>query len=411
MNKLYTIDLFAGCGGLSEGFLSEGHFSSQASVEWEEAQCATLANRLKTVWNKRNADEAVIRFDVRRTNELLYGYDDPQYGQNPGLIKLVGNKHISVIIGGPPCQAYSLAGRIRDEHGMKNDYRNYLFESYIKIVKYFSPDYFVFENVIGLLSAAPDGTPIINKIREAFDKAGYSVLNDFKDALFDVADLGLPQHRKRVIILGVRRKNSSLTERKRCDAILADFYDSLHHSYYNGPHTVWQAIKDLPKMRPLNAPIKEKAGKFSHEPISTKVPNHIPRFHSERDIKVFSLLTSDIESGQNKYTHIEQLKKLYTKITGKTSNIHKYYVLRKNEPSNTIPAHLYKDGLRHIHPDPKQARTITVREAARLQTFPDDFVFLGSMSSQYQMIGNAVPVAFAKMIAQSLYKVIKKYRG
>ena len=92
-------------------------------------------------------------------------------------------------------------------------------------------------------------------------------------------------------------------------------------------------------------------------------------------------------------------------------NVHKYYVLRWNEPSNTIPAHLYKDGLRHIHPDPKQARTITVREAARLQTFPDDFVFLGSMSSQYQMIGNAVPVAFAKMIAQSLYKVIKKYRG
>ena len=411
MNKLYTIDLFAGCGGLSEGFLSEGHFYSQAAVEWEEAQCTTLANRLKTAWNKKNADEAVIRFDIRRTKELLYGYDDPQYGQNPGLVKLVGNRHISVIIGGPPCQAYSLAGRIRDKYGMKKDYRNYLFESYIQIVNHFSPDYFVFENVVGLLSAAPDGNPITDRIREAFDTAGYSVLNDFKDALFDVADLGLPQHRKRIIILGVKRANSSLTERKRCNSILTDFYDLLHQSYYKGPHTVWQAIKDLPKMRPLNTPIKKNARRFSHKPTSTKVPNHVPRFHSERDIKVFSLLSSDIESGQNKYTRIEQLKKLYTKITGKISNIHKYYVLRKNEPSNTIPAHLYKDGLRHIHPDPEQARTITAREAARLQTFPDDFVFLGSMTAQYQMIGNAVPVAFAKMIAESLYKVIKKHRG
>ena len=409
MTKLYTIDLFAGCGGLSEGFLSEGHFLSQASVEWEEAQCATLINRLKTVWKNKNADQSVIRFDVRRTKELLYGYNDSQYGRNPGLIKLVGDKHISVIIGGPPCQAYSLAGRIRDRDGMKNDYRNYLFESYIKIVKHFSPEYFIFENVIGLLSASPDGTPIVNKIKESFNKEGYSILDNLKDALFDVADLGLPQHRKRVIILGVKRKNSSLSEHNRCNMILSDFYDLLHHAFYNGPHTVWQAIRDLPKIYPLNAPIKVKSRRFSHNPISTEISNHISRFHSERDINVFKLLASDIESGQNKYTNISQLKKLYTQITGKTSNVHKYYVLRKNEPSNTIPAHLYKDGLRHIHPDSKQARSITVREAARLQTFPDDFVFLGPMSSQYQMIGNAVPVAFAKMIAQSLYKIIKKY--
>jgi len=84
-------------------------------------------------------------------------------------------------------------------------------------------------------------------------------------------------------------------------------------------------------------------------------------------------------------------------------------VLRKDEPSNTIPAHLYKDGMRHIHPDPEQARSITVREAARLQTFADDFEFLGPMMAQYKMIGNAVPSEFARIIAKSLYKIIKTY--
>ena len=137
--------------------------------------------------------------------------------------------------------------------------------------------------------------------------------------------------------------------------------------------------------------------------------NHIPRFHSKRDIGVFQLLAEDIASGKMLYASIDSLKDLYTKVTGKKSNIHKYYVLRKYEPSNTIPAHLYKDGMRHIHPDPKQARSITVREAARLQTFDDDFEFLGPMMAQYKMIGNAVPSEFAKIIAKALFQIIRRY--
>lgn len=133
--------------------------------------------------------------------------------------------------------------------------------------------------------------------------------------------------------------------------------------------------------------------------------NHTPRFHSSRDIGVFRFLADDILSGRREYVSIEKLKELYTKITGKHSNIHKYYVLREDEPSNTIPAHLYKDGMRHIHPDPEQARSITPREAARLQTFPDDFEFLGATMAQYKMIGNAVPVDFATIIAEALYKL------
>ena len=104
-------------------------------------------------------------------------------------------------------------------------------------------------------------------------------------------------------------------------------------------------------------------------------------------------MTEDIESQRYEYTSIERLKELYTQVTGEESNIHKYYVLRRDEQSNTIPAHLYKDGFRHIHPDSAQCRTLTVREAARLQTFDDDYEFVGSMGEQYKMIGNAVPPA------------------
>jgi len=411
IKKYNTIDLFAGCGGLMDGFMQEGSYNTLACVEWESYPCQTIANRLAKKWNHRNANEEVIRFDIQRTEELINGFDDPEYGKHQGLAKLVGESKVDVIIGGPPCQAYSLAGRIRDPHGMKDDYRNYLFESYIRILNHFKPSLFVFENVMGMLSAAPDGTPIVDKIREAFDKAGYFVIDDFKSAVFDVADFGIPQHRKRVIILGVN-KALGTRDSALCKKILDEFYTVLMPLYKKNakPRTVRSAIGDMPAIYPSKDILKKDGHKYSHQPIDgSGMKNHIPRFHSERDQKIFTMLAEDIESGRNEYISTDSLKELYTKMTGKKSNIHKYYVLRWDEPSNTIPAHLYKDGMRHIHPDPTQARSITVREAARLQTFADDFEFLGPMMAQYKMIGNAVPSDFAKIIAKAIQKIMTQF--
>lgn len=408
--KYNTIDLFCGCGGLMDGFMQEGSYDTLACVEWDKYPCDTLARRLETKWKHKNAKNEVIRFDIQRAEELINGFDDPKYGKSVGLDKLANGKVVDVIIGGPPCQAYSLAGRIRDEHGMRDDYRNYLFESYVRIVEHFKPRFFVFENVVGMLSAAPDGSPIVNKIRKSFNDAGYAVIDNFKKALFDVADFGIPQHRKRAIILGVNKNAFPKGEITKMDytEILKYFYEDFMPKQKSSKKTVRDAIADMPKLYPVEEIIHIGGKKYSHTPIESDsvIANHNPRFHSTRDQYVFNLLAKDLETKERKYVSIESLKQLYTEVTGKKSNIHKYYVLRWDEPSNTIPAHLYKDGMRHIHPDSTQARSITVREAARLQTFADDFEFLGPTMAQYKMIGNAVPSLFAKKIATALGQIL-----
>lgn len=407
--RINYLDLFAGCGGLTDGFEQTGRYNALACIEWNKSACETLSKRLFERWGYKNANKFVLKFDIQRTEELINGWSsDPEYGSSEGFDSLIGDNKADIIIGGPPCQAYSIAGRIRDEHGMKNDYRNYLFQSYLKIVNHYKPKLFVFENVLGMLSAAPDGEVIINKIREDFSSIGYELIENVKDnAVFDVSEFGVPQNRTRVILIGINRnyfKEYDLQD------ILKDFYSNIICKYKtNKARTVKDAIFDLPKFKPLSEPIKISGKKYSHFPTITDLYNHIPRFHSQRDIEIFEELAKDIHYGHNKYGSIQSLKDLYTKKTGKTSNIHKYHVLDWNKPSNTIVAHLHKDGLRHIHPDYKQARSITVREAARLQSFDDDFEFIGNQGEQYKMIGNAVPPLFAKVIAQSVEVFLNKY--
>jgi len=389
-----TIDLFAGCGGLTEGFAQTGLYKTCACVEWEKPQCINLEKRLKEKWEVTNAEEIVIRFDIQRTDELLKGFDDQTYGTSKGLDALC-NEEIDLVIGGPPCQAYSVAGRIRDENGMRNDYRNYLFESYLKVVTHYKPKAFVFENVEGILSAKPGNRPIIDIIKEEFLNAGYVIISDLRRAVIDFCDYGVPQHRKRIIILGVRRdivENNS-------DDLVEKFYTIVLPKYKTDHRTLRDAVGDLPKLYPLGYTTVVDGVKTCHSTPEQNIKNHISRYHNDRDIELFKILTKDIEEGKNIYSSIESRKRLYTERTGKVSNIHKYHVLKWDEPSTTIPAHLCKDGLRHIHPDSEQARTITVREAARIQTFPDDYEFIGSLTDTYKMIGNAVPPEFARRLA------------
>jgi DNA (cytosine-5)-methyltransferase 1 len=409
--KIKVIDLFAGCGGLTDGFKKTNLYQTIACVEWEKEPCNTLKKRLKDKWNYKNVEETVIQYDIQKVENLINGWEkDLLFPGHKGLKELVqANGGLDVIVGGPPCQAYSLAGRIRDENGMNDDYRNFLFESYVKIVDYFKPKAFIFENVPGMLSATPDGVSIVERVTQAFDKIGYEIIGDLrKFALIDCTDFGVPQSRKRVIILGVNKKLINSNPQ----IALLDFYKHILPKYGTDKlKTVEDAIMDLPKIVPFDEPKDFKGKKHSHYFQNCQIPNHIPRMHNKRDIEIFKELAFDIESKQNKFTSISAIKELYFQRTGKRSNIHKYYVLRRDKPSNTIPAHLYKDGLRHIHPDSSQARTITVREAARLQTFDDDFEFTGSLTEQYKMVGNAVPPKLAEAIAYSLADFLNKYYG
>jgi DNA (cytosine-5)-methyltransferase 1 len=409
MNKfLNTIDLFAGCGGLYDGFEKAGSYKSVGFVEWEKSPCETLRRRLEARWKYKDARNVVLRFDIQRTEELIHGWhNDSLYGSNKGLKKIVGKKNVDIVIGGPPCQAYSIAGRVRDVNGMKDDYRNYLFESYLEVVRFFQPSLFVFENVEGILSAKPGNETIVSRITNAFKNIGYYIIDDLRQyALLNAADYGVPQKRKRVIIIGV--KTNAI--KQDCNSALIDFYTNILPSYKIKPSIcVGDAISDLPPLYPINSVDKSISGKVSHAINGSQILNHIPRFHSRRDQEIFAELARDKINGKVKFPNAEALKELYRNLTGRDSNFHKYHVLDMKLPSNTIPAHLYKDGLRHIHPDPKQARSITVREAARLQSFDDDFEFLGSMGDQFKMIGNAVPPILSQKVALAIKLFFNKY--
>ena len=171
------------------------------------------------------------------------------------------------------------------------------------------------------------------------------------------------------------------------------------------PKNVYNAIGHLPKFRPLKSQSKINGKNVSHKSVGVNnVKYHDARFHNERDINIFRKWIKD---EMNKSTSIEKIS-FYNKLMGKSSNHAKYRNLEWNKPSPTIVAHLYKDGLMFIHPDVEQARSITVKEAALLQSFPDDFEFIGSQGYEFKMIGNAVPPEMAKNIAIAISKKLKK---
>lgn len=414
--KKYTfIDLFAGCGGLSEGFLSTGRYEALAHIEWEKPMVDTLRNRLVEKWNHSEEDalKRVIQFDIQKTDELVHGKWSNEsvctYGKNnhpeivsKGLCGLIKRRKVDMIIGGPPCQAYSIHGRATDKNSMQNDYRNFLFESFCRLVDIYKPEVFVFENVAGLLSAKPGDIPVRNRIFDAFSEIGYSILNpeDMPHALYEAGNYNVPQNRPRVIILGVRNGSSI-----KLDELYASV--SNEASTTKQP-TVRDAIGNLPALFPLDEHQAMASTRKSH--MDNPDPNiyqHDARNHNAREREIFR---EWIDKDMNHISHKEMLRYYYEK-TGHSTLFQKYKSLEWDKPSHTIVAHLSKDGYMFIHPDSKQARSITVREAACLMTFPMDYTFLGSTPYNYKMIGNAVPVNFAKGIATGLYKLLDRKKS
>lgn len=414
MNKYTFIDLFAGCGGLSEGFLQSGNFEALAHVEWEIPMVNTLRKRLVDAWDHdhEEATKRVIHFDIQKTDELIngkwsnesikdFGKTNHEFIINQGLRGLIKNQKVDLVIGGPPCQAYSLAGRAQDKNSMKDDYRNYLFESFVKVVDEFQPNIFVFENVQGLLSACPGGKKVTERIFKAFDNIGYEIKKpeELKTAMYSAADFDVPQKRNRIIIIGV--KKDSIYE-------LKEIYDKIDNFKTKDNYkTVKDAIAHLPKLKPLIGTLKEKGKNISHKQSSgKKIKFHEARFHNERDRSIF---VKWLENKMN-YKSMHEKINFYNVLMNKNSNHAKYRNLEWDKPSPTIVAHLYKDGLMFIHPDVKQARSITIKEASLLQSFPEDYEFCGSNGDCFKMIGNAVPPLMAQKIAEAInnYFEIKK---
>lgn len=414
MSKKYTfIDLFAGCGGLSEGFLNSGNYEGLAHVEWELPMVNTLRNRLVEKWNHTNEDseKAVIHFDIQKTDELIngqwsnetqkiYSKSNHESIEEHGLKGLVGSKSVDIIIGGPPCQAYSIAGRAQDKNSMKDDYRNYLFESFVKVVDKFKPKLFVFENVPGMLSAAPGGIKVTERVYEAFSRIGYeiSMPNELKTNVYSADDFEVPQKRRRLIIIGVRRSENF---------DLKEVYRAIDNQKSELKRTVKDVLQGMPKFIPLKTSIKVDGKNISHKGVGelVKIKQHEPRFHNDRDVKIFR---NWVINGMNEKPMLEKIE-FYNKLMNRQSKHAKYRNLDWDKPSPTIVAHLYKDGLMFIHPDEKQSRSITVRESAILQSFPDDFTFLGSNGYCYKMIGNAVPPMMAEGIANGIIEYLKQF--
>ncbi len=400
--KYNFIDLFAGCGGLSEGFMQTGCFDAVAHVEIDKSCCNTLRNRMEYYgYDIFNADRSVLELDITR--------DDIN-----GCIDVVNEgRCVDVIIGGPPCQAYSTAGRARDEKGMKNDPRNYLFENYVKVLNHFNPKIFVFENVTGILTASINGKKIINSVFEKLSET-YDVCTDLGQLVFNTADYGVPQVRKRVIIIGVRKDLNlkakdvySSISKTHCDP--EDSIDD--HGNLKAYVTVRDAIGDLPKLEqsdrraviPFTSSSSNHFIKYIREVGETELYDHISRTHNELDTQRYIEMSKNIWTFEQMLEHRPDLGHPKKRVFNNS-----YAVQFWNKPARTIIAHLHKDGNQFIHPEYTQGRTLSVREAARLQSFPDNFRFAGSQTQQYKQIGNAVPPLFANVIAKSVIKIFTK---
>ncbi len=407
------IDLFAGAGGLSEGFIRAG-YTPIAHVEMDEAACYTLKTRIAYHYLKgrKKFDEYVKYLKGEIDRPTLYSLLPEKEmssvinlalsdENNPEIFKKIDalrKEEVDLIIGGPPCQAYSLVGRARSKNGMKDDPRNHLYLQYAEFLKKYKPKMFVFENVLGLLSA--DGGNYFEKMKTHFESegVGYNVT----PFLVNANDFGVLQNRKRIILIG---------HKKKLKIRIPDLKPSLHKHY-----KVQSIFQDLPKLSAgsgLNKNGEYATKEFSGYLTAARIRNglsvltqHISRPHTEQDKTIYRIAVDLMKDG-DRLSYIDLPEKLKTH-----KNRHSFFdrfkvVDSSANAAQTVVAHIAKDGHYYIHPDVRQNRSISVREAARLQSFPDDFYFEGvregnNRTAAFKQIGNAVPPLMALIIANTL---------
>lgn len=322
------VDLFSGAGGLSLGF-EEAGFKNVFAVEHDE--------KISKTYKKNFPDNKLLVTDIKKISE-----DE--------IKVLVGTNEVDVVIGGPPCQGFSLAGK--NGRTFVDDERNYLFKEFVRFVSVIKPKMFVMENVARM--ASHDKGETIKEIKRSFEKLGYTV----QHRVLQAADYAVPQKRQRVFVVGTKSGNFEYP--KALDSQVS----------------VKEAIGDLPKLM---------SGQES------SIANHNAMNHSEQMLKKMSY----VKDGGDRKDIPENLRPI-------SGDIRKYIRYNSKLPSVTVTGDMRK--VFHY----EQNRALTCRELARLQSFPDNFIFEGSSISVQQQIGNAVPPKLGFAVANEVKKVLRK---
>jgi len=420
-NGLSYIDLFAGAGGLSEGFIQSG-YRPIAHVEMNEYAAKTIETRIAYYYLKENGNlDSYYQYERNEISreQLLELIPDEELktvinkemseSTIKGIFQTIDTiidekeiEQVDVIIGGPPCQAYSLVGRAQSSHmlvPMEEDPRNELYKMYVQFLNKYKPRMFVFENVAGIRTAR--GGQAFKNLQKYMRKVGYEI--DYHE--LNAHDFGVLQSRKRVIIVGWLKGTG---------------YEYPSFETIHSDAEVWDLLKDLPALTPgesaeehtmsdmrrLRKYVKENEIRVRADVLT----GHIARPHTAQDIEIYKR-TIDLwfENSKHERLKYDDLPDELKTHRNRTSFVDRFKVVEGDmDYCHTILAHLSKDGHYFIHPDIDQHRSITVREAARIQSFPDSYYFEGPRTSQFVQVGNAVPPMMAKIIADKIKEQLMK---
>ena len=372
--KLKMIDLFCGAGGLSLGFVQEG-FTVALANDIEACCVDTYAHN-----HPETPRDHIIQGDIRDVVAELE--------------KLVEGCNIDVVVGGPPCQGFSMANRQR----LIDDPRNYLYKNYIEVVRRIQPKFFVMENVKGMLGVA-------NQVKEDFEAIGYSV----ECKVFNAKDFGVPQNRERLIYIGNRIgvDNSEIIQAideigvAATKYVLADALYGLRPLEASRVRNSTETDTEVSGRKIESATVPLSNDFINLINCGRSIPvvcNHKARFNNDRDIEIFGRLNQGDRSDDPKIADIMPYANRNDIFKDK------YFKLEETKICKTITAHMKFDCNMYIHPT--QARGLTPREAARVQTYPDDYFFRGAYTKTYMQIGNSVPPLLSRAIASVIIQYI-----